>query len=173
MIRVLAITMFVIFLTGCTGAGYYIDPSAMISPAYTIEPEIVREKVTIVWHRVTREQLSRLSDVFVPLELRTRISLGGMALPGPNEECHIFASEVAQDPSSEARTFSHEILHCFNGAYHSNGFEYSTGVTWQGLSSPWISRYYLSLALAAVEGRPLPEPPPPEPDQAASSGCGE
>lgn len=172
----LALALAAAALGGC--AGYYID-SDVFSPGYTVEPEIVRDRVTIVWHRVTPKQLERLSSVFIPPTVAGRVGrqmqIGGMALPGPDGECHVFAPEVSRDPSGEARTLAHEVLHCFNGAYHTpEWLLYSGGITtWQGLSSPSISGYYLAFAIAAADGRALPEPPPVPEQAAAAGGCGE
>lgn len=153
-------------LSGC--AGFYIDPSVMGS-AYRVEPEVVRDKVAIVWHRVTNDQLARLSHTFLPSQVA---ALGGMALPGPDGECHIFSPDVRRDPSWEARILAHEVMHCFFGGYHTLEAEkLVTGTTWQGLSSPQIASHYLALALAAVNGEQAPEPAL-MPEQ-ADSGCGE
>lgn len=171
--RSLALALAAIVLSGCVG--YHIDTD-IFSPGYDVEPEIVRDRVTIVWHRVTPRQLDRLSHAFIPPSVgRVGTQIGGMALPGPDGECHIFAPEVSRDPSREARTLAHEVLHCFHGAYHTPAWLlYSGGMTtWQGLSSPSISDYYLAFAIAAVDGRAPPEPPPVPEQAAASSGCGE
>lgn len=163
MIRVLAITMFVL-LVGCA-----------TFPDFQVEPEMLRDRVTVVWHRTTPEQMARISEMFLPREEQAvGIHLAGLALPGPGDECHVYAPDVARDPSRELRTFGHEVLHCFLGGYHTPEWVvYEYGITWHGISHPVISRYYLSVAEAAMDGRPLPEPPSLPKQTAASSGCGE
>ena len=71
MIRALAIAMSLL-LAGCASF-----------PDYEVEPEILRDRVTVVWHRTTPEQMARLSKVFLPED--APFTLGGMTLPGPQD----------------------------------------------------------------------------------------